>query len=158
MYLMGACAPIGQVPLQFVPIRELNEGEQDDITRCRWMNEQMNTWKKEWWVKECDGWMCNGSEWCSDTGVFVSVTGERVITCGLSGECLLLFTSVRSETFLLWPRANVCNTYNWIFKTWCFIFLVQVFVSHEQNDLVFTDCYVDLTHIFSHAVPPVLDL
>lgn len=32
-----------------------------------------------------------------------------MLTCGPSGACLLLFTSVRSETFRRWPRANVCN-------------------------------------------------
>lgn len=36
--------------------------------------------------------------------------GSGVCTCGLSGECRLLDRSLRSETFLLWPGANVCNT------------------------------------------------
>lgn len=44
--------------------------------------------------------------------VFVSVTGEREFTCGPSGDCFLLVTSVRSEMFLLWPRAKTCNTEN----------------------------------------------
>lgn len=34
MYLVGACAPIRQVPLQFESVVELNEGEQEAVTNA----------------------------------------------------------------------------------------------------------------------------
>lgn len=63
MQLMGACAPIGQIPLQSVPIIKLDEKEKDDTK-----NERLK---------------------CDETAREVCEGGECLSTSGLSGECLL---------------------------------------------------------------------